>query len=277
LRAGLDKLGWTQSTLRLEIRWVTDPANFDRYASELVALGAEVLVAESTAALQACRRQAKAIPIVFLGVADPVGQGFVASLARPGGNITGFTAFDAPMAGKWLQVLAQITPPVARVAVLFHPKTAPYSGSILQACEDAARSSALTVRAAPVNNESEIEPVIAGIAQEARSGLIVLPSAFTVAHHDVIISVANKHRVPAAYGVTLFARSGGLMSYGVDIVDLFRRAADYVDRMLKGAKPADLPVQQPTKFELAINLKTAKALGLNIPPLLLTAADEVIE
>jgi putative tryptophan/tyrosine transport system substrate-binding protein len=277
LREGLVKLGWDAKHLRMEIRWGSDAALIARQAAELVGLGAEVLVGESTAALQAFQRVTKTIPIVFLGVADPIGQGFVASLAHPGGNITGFSYFDAPMAGKWLGMLAQITPAVTRVAVLFNPASAPYSGLMIQASEEAARSMAIAVRAAPANNDSEIEPLMADIAHEQHSGVLVLASAFTVAHHDILVAAAAKYRVPAVYGVTIFADSGGLMSYGPDLIDAFRHGADYVDRILKGAKPADLPVQQPTKFELVINLKTAKALGVTISPTLLGLADQVIE
>ena len=277
LRDGLVKLGWTPRNLRMEIRWGSDAALIARQAAELVGLGAEVLVSESTAALQAFQRLTKTIPIVFLGVADPIGQGFVASLAHPGGNITGFSVFDAPMAGKWLGMLAQITPPVTRVAVLFNPASAPYSGLMIQASEEAARSMAIAVRTAPVNNDSEIEALMVDVAREEHGSVLVLASAFTVGHHDVIVAAAAKYRVPAVYGVPMFGHSGGLMSYGPDLIDAFRHASDYVDQILKGAKPADLPVQDPTKFELVINLKTAKALGVTISPTLLGVADEVIE
>jgi putative ABC transport system substrate-binding protein len=276
-RDGLAKLGWTESNLRMEVRWGSGSALSERYAAELVALGSEVLVGDSTAALKAFQRQTKTIPIVFLGVADPIAQGFVASLAHPGGNVTGFSVFDTPMAGKWLEMLTQITPPVARVAVLFNPATAPYAGLMVRASDEAARSMALAVRAVPVNDDSEIETMMTGIAHEERSGVLVLPSAFTVSHRDAIVAIANRDHVPAVYGLAMFATNGGLMSYGSDLADSFRHAADYVSRILRGAKPADLPVQQPTKFELVINLKTAKALGITIAPSLLATADEVIE
>ena len=227
--------------------------------------------------IQALRRQTHTIPIVFVGVADPIGQGLVASLSHPGGDITGFSIFDAPMAGKWLGMLTQITPPVARVAVLFDPATTLYADLMLRACEEAARSLALAVRAERVNNDSEIETAMAGVAREERGGVLVLPSAFSLAHRDAIVGIAAQHRVPAVYGITLFAASGGLMAYSTDITDLLRRAADYVDRILNGAKPGDLPIQQPTKFDLVINLKAAKALGVTISPTLLSTADEVIE
>jgi putative ABC transport system substrate-binding protein len=276
-RSALEKLGWTEgSNLRIEVRWSADPALAARHAADLVALGAEVLVGEAHTH-QALRRQTHTIPIVFVGVTDPIGQGLVASLSHPGGDITGFSIFDAPMAGKWLGMLTQITPPVARVAVLFDPATTTSADLMLPACEEAARSLALAVRTVPVNSESEIETAMAGVAREERGGVLVLPSAFTLAHRDAIVGIAAQHRVPAVYGISLFATSGGLMAYSTDITDLLRRAADYVDRILRGVKPGDLPIQQPTKFDLVINLKTAKALGVTISPTLLATAEEVIE
>ena len=276
-RGALAKLGWTEDgNLRIETRWGADPTLLTRYAAELVALDPEVLLADTTPSLEALRRQTRTIPIVFVNVADPIGQGFVASLARPGGNITGFSAFDAPMASKWLGMLTQIIPPIARVAVLFNPATAPFAGLMLRAIEEAAPSFAVTVRAAPVNGDSEVETMMAGLARE-HGGVLVLPTVFTMSHRDAIITLAAKHRLPAVYPYPFFAAEGGLMSYGLDIVDQHRRAADYVDRILKGAKPGDLPVQLPTKFELVINLKTANALGLTVPQSMLLLADEVIE
>jgi len=275
-RSALAKLGWTEgSNLRIEVRWSADPALAARHAADLVALGAEVLVGEANTH-QALRRQTHTIPIVFVGVSDPIGQGLGASLSHPGGDITGFSIFDAPMAGKWLEMLTQITPPVARVAVLFDPATT-YVDLVLRSCKEAAKSLALAVRSVPVNDDSEIETAMAGVAHEERGGVLVLPSVFTVTHRDAIVAIAARHRVPAVYGITLFATSGGLMAYSTDITDLLRRAADYVDRILKGAKPGDLPIQQPTKFDLVINLKAAKALGVTISPTLLATADEVIE
>jgi len=278
-RGALAKLGWTEgSNLRIELRWgAADPALFARYAAELVALGTEVLLADSSPSVEALRRQTQAIPIVFANVADPVGQGFVANLARPGGNITGFSTFESPMAGKWLEMLTQITPPVAHVAVLFNPATTPYAGLMLHAIEEAAPSFAVAVRAAPVNSDSEVEAMMAGLAREERGGVLVLPSPFISKDRDAIIAIVAQYRLPAVYSFAYFAAAGGLMSYGSNNADMNRRAAGYVDRILKGAKPADLPVQLPTKFDLVINLKTAKALGLNIPPSLLATADKVIE
>jgi putative tryptophan/tyrosine transport system substrate-binding protein len=214
---------------------------------------------------------------VFVTVADPIGQGFVASLARPGGNVTGFSVFDAPMAGKWLGMLTQITPPVTRVAMLFDPATTPYASLMLRTVEEAAPSFAVTVRGAPVNSDPEVEAMMAELARQARGGVLVLPSVFTATHRDAIIALAARYRLPAVYSYPFFAAAGGLMSYGVDLADLHRRAADYVDRILKGDNPSDLPVQLPIKFNLVINLKTAKALDITIAPSLLATADEVIE
>ena len=214
---------------------------------------------------------------MFTNVSDPVGQGFVASVARPGGTITGFSNYDPPMAGKWLGLLTQITPPVAHTAVLYNPATATYAGLMMHAIEAAARSLAVAVRAAPCRDDADIEAVVVGLAHEEHGGLLVLPGAFTGAHRDAIIALAARHRLPAIYPFRFFTASGGLMSYGTDQRDQFRRAADYVDRILKGAKPGDLPVQAPTKFELVINLKTATALGVTIAPSFLAGADEVIE
>jgi putative ABC transport system substrate-binding protein len=261
------------------LRWCggVDPALFERYVAEVFAFGPEVIVGLGTAEMAAVRRRTSTIPIVFTNVTDPIGQGFVQSLAHPGGNITGFSNYDPPMAGKWLTMLTNITPPVARVTVLYNPATAPFAGLMLRAIEEAAPSLKVTVRAAPVNDDAEIEALMVGLAREERGGLLVLPNLFTTVHRDAIVALATRHRLPAVYAFRYFTAIGGLMSYGIDQPDLYRRAAGYVDRILKGAKPGDLPVQRPTKFELVINLKTAKALGLEIPPTLLAIADEVIE
>ena len=278
-RTALMKLGWTEgSNLRIELRWAgADPALFARYAAELVALGPAVILADSTPSIEALRRQTRTIPIVFVFVADPIGQGFVASLAHPGGNITGFSAFDSPIAGKWLEMLTQITPPVARLAVLFNPATTPYASLMLPAIEAAAPSFAVAVRAVPVDSDSEIEAMMVELAREERGGVVVLPSVFTINHREAIITLTARHRLPAVYPFPVFTADGGLMSYGIDPDDLHRRSAAYVDRILKGDRPGDLPVQQPTKFNLVINLKTAKALGVTVPNTLLASADEVIE
>jgi putative ABC transport system substrate-binding protein len=276
---GLGALNWKEGVnLRIDWRWAGgDPALFGRYAAELVALGPEVLWAASTPGVEALRRQTSTIPIVFAIVTDPVGQGFVASLAHPGRNITGFTDFDPPMASKWLGMLAQITPPVAQVAVLFNPATAPFAGLMLRAIEEAAPSFAVVVRATPCRDDAEIEAMMTELAGEKRGGLLVLPDIFTVVHRAAIVASAARTHLPAIYWNRLFVANGGLMSYGIDINDLHLRSAVYIDLILKGAKPADLPVQNPTKFDLVINLKSANALDFTVAPSLLATADEVIE
>jgi len=276
---GLGEANWKEGgNLRIDWRWTGgDPTLFERYAAELVSLGPDVLLTFGSALVEALRRQTSTIPIVFASVTDPVGQGFVASLAAPGGNITGFSDYDPPIVGKWLEMLTQITPPVAHVAVLYNPATAPFAVSIVRAVETAAPSLTVNVRDAPCRDDAEIEALMAGLTREERDGLIVLPDSFNTRHRDAIVALAARHRLPAVYPYRFYATSGGLMFYGIDINDLYRRAASYVDRILKGAKPAALPVQAPTKFELVINLKTAKALGITVAPSLLATADEVIE
>jgi putative tryptophan/tyrosine transport system substrate-binding protein len=276
---GLGALDWHEgSNLLIDWRWAGGvPALFERYAVELVALDPDVLFAVGTPTVEALRRQTSTIPIVFVQVNDPVGQGFVASLTHPGGNITGFSIYDAPLAGKWLGMLTQITPPVARVAVLYNPAVAPEPDLTLRAVEEAARSLTVAVQAAPCRDDAEVTAIMAELARQERGGLLVLPDSFTVVHRDAIVALAAQHRLPAVYAYRIIPAAGGLMSYGVDLKDQFRRTATYVDRILRGAKPADLPIQAPTKFELAINLKTAKALGLTVAPSLLATADEVIE
>ena len=276
---GLGALDWHGGdNLRIEWRWAGgDPALFQRYAAELVALSPDAILAQTSPAVVAIRRETKTIPVVFVTVTDPVGRGFVATLAHPGGNVTGFSDFDAPMAGKWMGMLTQIMPPVARLAVLFNPATAPQAGLMLRAIEDAAPSFAVEVRPAPVQDDSEIEAMMAGLARDERGGVLVLAEIFTWVHRDAIIAAAARHRLPAIYYDRSFVAAGGLMSYGLDPADQFRRAASYVDRILKGSSPGDLPVQNPIKFELAINLKTAEALGVSLPPSLLGSADLVID
>ena len=276
---GLGALSWREGgNLHIDWRWAGgDPALFKRYATEMVALSPEVLLAEASPSVEALRRQTSTIPIVFLIVTDPVGQGFVESLARPGGNITGFSNYDPPMSGKWLGMLKEITPPVARVAVLYNPATAPYAGLYLRTIEDIAPTVAVAVQTAPVKDDAEIEAVMAGLTGEQGAGLLVLPDTFTRLHRDAIVALAARYRLPAVYPFRYFAASGGLMSYGIEIEDLFRRSAGYVDRLLKGAKASELPVQNPTKFALVINLKTANALGITTPRSFLASADEVIE
>jgi len=275
----LGALDWHQGVnLRIDWRWAGgDRALFERYARELVSLGPDVIVAHTSPSVAALRREPNTVPIVFVVVTDPVGQGLVESLARPAGTITGFTDFDPPMAGKWLGLLTQITPPVARVAVLFNPLTAPFASLMMRVIQDSAPSLATTVRPAPVKDDADIDATMAGLAREERGGLLILPDIFVSVRRATIVALAARHRLPAVYPNRVDAAAGGLMSYGTDNSDLFRRSAAYVDRIFKGAKPADLPVQNPTKFTLVINLKTAKALGVTFPPSLLAGADEVIE
>jgi putative ABC transport system substrate-binding protein len=236
-----------------------------------------VLLAQASPSVVALRRNSSTIPIVFTMVSDPVGHGFVANLAHPGGNVTGFSDFNALMASKWLEMLAQVTPPVARVAVMYNPETAPYAGLMMRAIEDAAPSFAIAVQSAPCHDVAEIQSTIAQLARGERGGLLVLTDFFTVVHREAILASAAQHRLPTVYFARSFTVAGGLMSYGIDYADLFLRSAAYIDRILKGASPRDLPVQQPTKFELVINLKTAKARGINLSTTLLATTDEVIE
>ena len=279
-RDGLQKLGWMEGrNTRIDTRWATpiDAAAMQQFAKELVALQAEVILASTTPTTTALLQQTRTIPIVFATVGDPIGSGFVASFPRPGGNVTGFVTIEGSLGGKWLELLKEIAPHVNRVAFLLNPATATYAKSYLDAFKAAAASVAVEAVAAPVHDRSEFDTVIAAQARNPNSGLIVLADAFTVAHRVEITSLAARYRLPAIYPFRLFAEVGGLLSYGVDLTDNFRRAATYVDRILKGEIPADLPVQAPTKYELVINLKTAKALGLTIPHNLLVLADEVIE
>jgi putative ABC transport system substrate-binding protein len=276
---GLSALNWHEgSNLRIDWRWAGGNTTlYERYAAELVSLHPDVLLAQGSLPITLLRRHTSTIPIVFTIVADPLGQGFVESLARPGGNITGFSSFDAQMTGKWLEMLTQISPPVARAAVLFDPKTALYAGLMLREIEQAARSLAVAVRAAPCSDYAGVAALMAGLAREERGGLLVLPGVFADTHRPDIIVLAARYRLAAVYPTREFVESGGMMSYGMDNIDVARRAADYIDRILKGANPADLPVQRPTKFELMINLRTAKALGFAVPTTLLATADEVVE
>ncbi len=275
----LEELGWAKGrNIRIDYRsYANDTKLAVTLAKELVGLASDVLVGQTTPVLTALQQATQAIPIVFVLVADPVAQGFVASLARPGGNITGFTNFEFSMAGKWLEMLKETAPRLAHVALVFNPETAPFYPLFLHSLEAAGRSLAVEVTASPVRDDAEIERAVAALGRDAGGGLVVMPDAFTGVHRERIIELAARYRVPAVYPFRFFAASGGLFSYGADEVDLYRRAAGYVDRILKGTKPSDLPVQEPTKFELVINLKTAKALGLTIPLALLARADEVIE
>jgi putative ABC transport system substrate-binding protein len=248
-----------------------------RFAKELVALHPDLILANNTPTTGAMLQQTRTIPIIFAVVADPVGSGFVASLARPGGNITGFTLTEPTIVGKWLELLKEIAPRVAKVAFLFNPAAAPYAEYYLSPFKAAAPSFRVEVIAAPVHDTSELESIVATQAREPNSGLIVMPDGFMNVHRAEVTSLAVRYRLPVIYPFRFFAELGGLLCYGSEQRDQFRLAATYVDRVLRGAKPSELPVQAPVKHELVINLKTAKALGLTVAPALLTSADEVIE
>jgi ABC-type uncharacterized transport system substrate-binding protein len=278
-RKGLQTLGWAEGrNVRIDIRWAaSDAALMQRFAKELIALQPDLILSHNTPTTASLLQQTRTIPIVFVIVSDPVGSGFVASFPRPGGNVTGFTNIEPTMAGKWLELLKEIAPSVARVALLFNPATAPYAEYYLGPLKAAAASFAVEAIAAPVRDAPELESVVAAQAREPNSGLLVMPDSFMNVHSADIVSLAARHRLPAVYPFRFFAEGGGLLSYGNDLFDSFRRAAGYVDHILKGEKPADLPVQAPVKFNLVINLKTAQTLGIQVPPSLLVLADEVIE
>jgi putative tryptophan/tyrosine transport system substrate-binding protein len=278
-REELLKLGWVEGrNIRIDTRWATaDVELIQRFAKELVALQPELVVSTSTPSTASLLQQTHTIPIIFTNVSDPVGSGFVASLPRPGGNATGFSTIEGSLGGKWLELLMEIVPRVARVALLFNPATATYADYYLNPFKAAAASFGVEAIAAPVHDWSEFESVVAAQAREPNGALIIIPDIFTIAHRVEIISLAARHRLPAVYPFRFFAEVGGLLSYGVDLTDNFRRVAIYADRILKGEQPSVLPVQAPVKFELVINLKTAKALGLDVPLFFQQRADEVIE
>ena len=280
LRQGLAQLGWNEGrNLLIEHRWATasDADSTRRLAKELVDLQPDLILTDTTPLTAAALQHTRTIPVVFVQIGDPVGSGFVASIPRPGGNATGFNNMQGPMSSKWVELLREIAPRTARVAILFNPATAPYAQIFLDPFEAATASIGLAAVASPIRDMSEIETVIAAFAREPNGGVIVLPNQFMLAHRDLIIALAARHRLPAVYPFRYFTVSGGLMSYGNVAADAYRQAAAYIDRILRGAKPADLPVQAPVKFELVVNLKTAKALGLDVPATLLARADEVIE
>jgi putative ABC transport system substrate-binding protein len=280
-RKGLDEFGWHDSqNVQIDYRHAAgNPDRLVAFAKELAALKPDVIFAVTTPAVASLLRETHTIPIVFAQVSDPVGSGFVASLARPGGNITGFTNIniEASMGGKWLELVMQVAPAIRRVIMIYNPPTAPFASYYLRPFEAAGAANGVEARAVAVDSETDIEDALATFAHEPGGGLVVLPDTFTGIHRGQIVSLASRYHLPAVYPFRWFAEIGGLLSYGIDSDDMFRRAASYVDRVLKGEKPADLPVQAPTKFEMVINLKTAKALGLTVPTTLLTLADEVIE
>jgi putative ABC transport system substrate-binding protein len=271
-------LGWTEGRdVRMDLRWGRGDTNRMRaLAQELVRLQPDIILANSTPATAALQRETRTIPIVFANVGEPVARGFVAGLNQPGGNITGFAGLEASLGGKWLELLSEIAPGLKRAAIMFNPDTAAAS-TYMPSLETAARSLKVASIIARVHSDEEIETAITALGREPGSGLVVMPDGVMTVHRASIISAAARNNVPAVYYLPYFARDGGLLSYGPDLVDNLRRAATYVDRVLRGEKPGDLPVQFPTKFEMVVNLKTAKALGLAVPPSILLRADEQIE
>jgi putative ABC transport system substrate-binding protein len=277
-RLGLIKRGWSEGrNVQIHYRFAgADARHPQAFARELVALQPEVILAHTPPVASALQRESRAIPIVFVNVSDPIGLGFIASQARPGGNLTGVLHYEAGIPGKWLAMLKEIAPRLARAAFVGNPKSGTYD-YFVKAAKAAAPSLAVEVVSLPVEDAADIERSIESFARVPDGGLVLPPDVTLITHRDLIIALAARHRLPAIYPFHLFVAAGGLISYGTDQIDMFRLAAFYVDRILRGDKPADLPVQAPTKFETALNLKTAKALGLNVPPSLLVAADEVIE
>jgi putative tryptophan/tyrosine transport system substrate-binding protein len=279
-RQGLEKRGWSEGR-NLQIDYRFAPASSadqaQALANELVAVQPEVIFAFGTPVITALQLATRTIPIVFAGAADPVGSGLIASLARPGGNITGVMQYEASVTGKWLAMLKEISPTLVRAAFVINPKTAPFYNYYLRTAESLSQSLGIELVPTLVENAAEIERAIESFAGVSNGGLILPPDVSNIVHRDLIIALAARHRLPAVYPYRFYVAAGGLMSYGVDFVDMCRQAASYVDRILRGDKPADLPVQAATKFETTVNLKTAKALGLTVPPGLLVAADEVIE
>jgi putative tryptophan/tyrosine transport system substrate-binding protein len=277
LRKALGLLGWREGgDLEALVWWSTENTYIEMFAVQIVQLKPDVVLSNGTPATVAFQQQTKDIPVVFTMVTDPVGQGLVKSLAQPGGNLTGFTNFEFSMGGKWLGLLKEVSPKVAHVGVLYHPHTAPYAASFLEPLQAGAAASSIQVQPAEIHDAFDVERVIDTLPINS-SGLVIIPSTFMTGHRDLIVAAAARHAVPAIYPFRYFATAGGLIAYGADGADIHSRAASYVDRILKGAKPAELPVQQPTKYELVINLKTSRALGLDVPPTLLARADEVIE
>jgi putative tryptophan/tyrosine transport system substrate-binding protein len=274
----LADLGWTDGrNLRMDPRWAgTDINRIRALAQELVGLQPDIILTIATPPTVAVQRETRTIPIVFVNVGDPVASGIVARLDRPSGNVTGFASVETSLAGKWLELLSEIAPGLKRAAIMFNPDTTPVS-TFMPSLEMAARSLKIEPITAPVHSDVEIETAIITLGREPGSGLVVMPESFTNTHRAPIIAAVARSKLPAVYGFSYFVRDGGLLSYGPDPVDIFRRSATYVDRILRGAKPGDLPVQFPTKFEMVVNLRTAKAIGLAVPQSILVRADEVIE
>jgi putative ABC transport system substrate-binding protein len=278
-KQGLKELGWIEErNIHIDLRFAAgEPEQTRTYTAELVAMAPDAILANTTPVVAALQRATDTIPIVFVQIVDPLGRGFVASLARPGANITGFLNFEFSMAGKWLETLKQMAPRVAHVAAIFNPQTAPFGDQFVRQIDTAAPGFGVKATTISVTDAGDFDRAVSAFAAKPDGGLIVLPDVFNTTHREVLTSLAARYRLPAIYPFRYFAESGGLISDGVDTTDLFARSAGYIDRILKGAKPADLPVQTPAKFELVINLKTAKALGLEIPMQLMARADEVIE
>jgi len=279
-RQGLRKLGWVEGrNIQIDTRWgaLDDAEMREKSAKELIALRPDIILTQNTPPTASMLQQTRAIPVIFVIVADPVGSGFVDGLARPGGNATGFTIMEPTITGKWLELLKEIAPRVNRAAFMFNPATAPYVKIYLNTFKAAAASYGVEMILAPVHDKADLDTVIATQAREPNGGLVVIPDGFLNVHRAEIISLAAHHRLPVVYPWRFFPEQGGLLSYGSEMRDEFRDAASYVDRILKGEKPADMPVQAPTKYELVINLKTAKALGLTVPPSLLSRADQLID
>jgi putative ABC transport system substrate-binding protein len=279
LRQALEALGWIEGrNVEFIYRYAEgSPERARLLAEELIEIRPDLVVAHTTPAAAALHRASRTVPIIFVSITDPVAGGFVANLARPGGNMTGFTNYEYSMGAKWLELHKEIAPGIARVALMLNPDTGPYYVEYLRSVETVALAMFVQATLSPVRSAEEIERTITALGREPGGGLIILPSAPITSHRAQIIELAARHRVPAIFPFVSYAREGGLAAYGVDVNDLFRRAASYVDRVLKGERPADLPVQAPTRFALVINLKTARALALEIPPTLLARADEVIE
>jgi ABC-type uncharacterized transport system substrate-binding protein len=278
LRQALEKRGWFDGrNIHIEIRFIGHGViNYEPLAKELVATQPDVILAHTTPVVVALKRETRVLPIVFVNVSDPIGSGFIANIARPGQNFTGVLQYEVGVVGKWLLMLKEIAPHLERVAVVANPKTSPYD-YFLHAAEMVASSLAIKIVASPIATPTDIRKAIETLAATPNGGLLVTPDNTANLHRRLIIELAAKHKLPAVYPYHFFVAEGGLMSYGTDQVDMFRLAASYVDRILRGDKPADLPVQAPTKFETTVNLRTAKALGVTVPPGLLVAADEVIE
>jgi putative tryptophan/tyrosine transport system substrate-binding protein len=277
-RQALEKLGWSEGrNVRIDTRFLSrNLGQFQALAKELVALQPDIIIAQGTSVTAALQRESNKIPIVFVTVSDPIGSGFVASLPRPGGNITGVLQYEAGIVGKWVAMLKEIAPRLARAALVANPKVTAYD-YFLRAAEAAAPSLGIEIVPSPLESAGDIERVIDSVARVPNSGLLLPPDSTTITHRDLIVALAARHRLPAVYSLRVFVTAGGLMSYGTDQVEIFRLAATYADRILRGAKPAELPVQVPTKYETIVNLKTAKALGLDVPPSLIVRADQVIE